>query len=57
MNAFDETESPSYGEDWLFYYRKGYVANYRTVNDLYGNIGRFNNPNYDDVKVKNLKLI
>lgn len=50
MNAFDETESPSYGEDWLFYYRKGYVANYRTVNDLYGNIGRFNNPNYDDVK-------
>lgn len=38
LNADDETETPSYGEDWLFFYRKGYVANYRTVNDNYGNI-------------------
>lgn len=38
INANDETETPSFSEDWLFFYRKGYVTNYRTLNDEYGNI-------------------
>lgn len=38
LDENDETDSPEEGEDWLFFYRKGYVANYRTINDIYGNI-------------------
>lgn len=47
LNANDETETPSFGEDWLFFYRKGYVANYRTLNDDYGNIVH-NGTNYEN---------
>lgn len=45
LNANDESEVPSYGEDWLFYYRKGFVSNYRTINDTYGNICHYGNDN------------
>ena len=47
MNSNDETETPSFGEDWLFFYRKGYVANYRTLNDDHGNIIH-NGTNYEN---------
>lgn len=38
LDENDESDLPEKGEDWLFFYRKGYVANYRTINDIYGNI-------------------
>lgn len=38
LDENDESILPETGEDWLFFYRKGYVANYRTINDIYGNI-------------------
>lgn len=38
LDENDESDLPENGEDWLFFYRKGYVANYRTINDIYGNI-------------------
>lgn len=31
-------ELPDNDEDWLYFYRKGYVANYETINDNLGNI-------------------
>jgi hypothetical protein len=43
LDENDETDSPEEGEDWLFFYRKGYVANYRTINDIYGNITHVGN--------------
>lgn len=38
LDENDESDVPDYGEDWLFFYRKGYVTNYKTINDIYGNI-------------------
>lgn len=35
-SGFDER--PTDGTDWLYFYRKGYVANYETINDDLGNI-------------------
>lgn len=51
LNGNDEAETPSNSEDWLFFYRKGYVANYRTVNDTLGNITHIGNDytNGDDL--------
>ena len=41
LDENDESDLPEKGEDWLFFYRKGYVANYRTINDKFGNIKHF----------------
>lgn len=37
INEYDEIETPSIGEDWLYYYRTG-VANYTVSNDNMGNM-------------------
>lgn len=37
-NENNVMEKPSYGYDWLFYYRKGVVVNIRTINDDFGNV-------------------
>lgn len=38
ISVLGELEKPEEGEDWLYYYRIGYVANYRTLTDDNGNI-------------------
>lgn len=38
MNDDNVYEQPDEGEDWLFFYSKGYVANYEAVKDENGNI-------------------
>lgn len=38
INGEDKEEKPSDDEDWLYFYRKGVVINYTTVNDNSGNI-------------------
>lgn len=38
LNTREQYEQPEIGEDWLYFYQKGYVANYETVNDENGNI-------------------
>lgn len=38
INGQDKVEKPSDNEDWLYYYRKGVVINYTTVNTDLGNI-------------------
>ena len=38
MNDDNVYEKPDEGEDWLFFYSKGYVANYEAVKDENGNI-------------------
>lgn len=38
INEMDEEQSPEYGRDWLFYYRKGMVCNLTVLNDDFGNI-------------------
>lgn len=38
MNDDNIYEQPDEGEDWLFFYSKGYVANYEAVKDENGNI-------------------
>jgi hypothetical protein len=38
INGQDKEEKPSDNEDWLYYYRKGIVINYTTVNTDLGNI-------------------
>ena len=38
MNDDNVYEKPDEGEDWLFFYLKGYVANYEAVKDENGNI-------------------
>lgn len=35
-------QTPETGTDWLYFYRKGYVANYDAVNDEFGNISFIN---------------
>lgn len=37
-----EAETPDKGKDWLYFYRKGYVSTYETINDKYGNIAFMN---------------
>ena len=41
-NDNGEAETPDKGKDWLYFYRKGYVSNYETLNDDYGNIAFMN---------------
>lgn len=38
INGANIIETPADDEDWLFYYRKGLVINYTTINDEFGNI-------------------
>ena len=38
INGEDKEERPDNNEDWLYYYRKGIVVNYTTVNTDLGNI-------------------
>lgn len=38
MNDDNVYEQPDEGEDWLFFYSKGYVANYEAIKDENGNI-------------------
>ncbi len=38
INGENIAETPSDGEDWLYYYKKGSVVNYTTINDDLGNI-------------------
>lgn len=38
LNTREQYEQPEMGEDWLYFYQKGYVANYETVNNENGNI-------------------
>lgn len=38
INDNGVSELPEKDKDWLYFYRKGYVANYETVNDDLGNI-------------------
>lgn len=38
INSREKYEEPETGNDWLYFYQKGYVANYETVNDDLGNI-------------------
>lgn len=38
LNTREQYEQPETGEDWLYFYQEGYVANYETVNDENGNI-------------------
>lgn len=37
-NDNGDVEMPDKGADWLYFYRKGYVSNYETLNDNTGNI-------------------
>jgi len=48
INGEDKEEKPSDDEDWLYFYRKGVVINYTTVNDNYGNIVSLSNPYKDN---------
>ncbi|MBP5456523.1 MAG: hypothetical protein J6Y37_08485 [Paludibacteraceae bacterium] len=41
MDEADVPDTPPQGEDWLYYYRKGYVSSYSTLNDELGNIQVF----------------
>ena len=38
LNAREQYEQPENEKDWLYFYQKGYVASYETVNDDEGNI-------------------
>ena len=38
VNNDNTPEKPKKDEDWLFYYRKGYVTNIRTITDELGNV-------------------
>lgn len=48
INIADEMETPASGEDWLYYYRVGYVTNLRSLNDDMGNIEHYNDGEGDD---------
>lgn len=38
LNMYDTEEMPSEGEDWLYFYRKGYITNISILTDELGNI-------------------
>lgn len=38
LNMYDTEEIPSEGEDWLYFYRKGYITNISILTDELGNI-------------------
>lgn len=50
INGQDKEERPGDNEDWLYYYRKGIVINYTTVNDNLGNIVDINELENDNLK-------
>ena len=46
LNMYDTEEMPSEGEDWLYYYRKGYITNISILTDELGNIQKEGNNLY-----------
>jgi len=56
LNTREQYEQPEIGEDWLYFYQKGYVANYETVNNENGNIATIDDAEkvFEDGYVTNL---
>lgn len=54
LNDAGFTETPQEGEDWLYYYKKGYVTNIRLSCDELGNIRRFSDTPVPDGMVTDL---